>query len=202
MRCGKLSGWKPLESWTGGVAHDFNNLLMMIIGGSVQRLRRDLTGEMHTRLLDMIANATSRGESLTRQLLAFSRRQTLTPAVIDLTTGCPRSRRCWTIAARGCHDHGRGSRRGLCDPRRSERARACPAQSCSECPRRHATGGALSITAKPVVLKGQAVEEELSGEFVAIRVADTGSGIPADVCRMCSSRSSRPRKSARAPGWG
>ena len=63
---------------TGGVAHDFNNLLM-IVSGSVQRLRRDLTGEKHTRLLDMITNATSRGESLTRQLLAFSRRQTLTP---------------------------------------------------------------------------------------------------------------------------
>src|SRR5262245_36118219 len=42
-------------------------------------------------------------------------------------------------------------------------------------------GGALSITANPVVPKGKAAEEGLSGEFVAIRVADTGSGIPADV---------------------
>jgi CheY-like chemotaxis protein len=42
-------------------------------------------------------------------------------------------------------------------------------------------GGALGITAKPVVLKGKAVEEGLHGEFVAIRVADTGVGIPADV---------------------
>jgi two-component system NtrC family sensor kinase len=39
-------------------------------------------------------------------------------------------------------------------------------------------GGALGITAKTVMLKGKAVEEGLSGEFVAIRVADTGSGIP------------------------
>ena len=51
----------------------------------MQRLRRDLTSERHTRLLDMIENATNRGESLTRQLLAFSRRQMLTPAVIDLS---------------------------------------------------------------------------------------------------------------------
>ena len=43
---------------TGGVAHDFNNLLM-IVSGSVQRLRRDLTSEKHTRLLDMILTATS-----------------------------------------------------------------------------------------------------------------------------------------------
>src|SRR5205823_8102899 len=42
-------------------------------------------------------------------------------------------------------------------------------------------GGSLSITAKPVVLKGKAVEEQLRGEFVAIRVADTGTVIAPDV---------------------
>src|SRR5262249_39157319 len=44
---------------TGGVAHDFDNLLMVVCG-SVQRLLRDLLSENPTRLLDMIANATSR----------------------------------------------------------------------------------------------------------------------------------------------
>ena len=43
------------------------------------------------------------------------------------------------------------------------------------------SGGTLTITAKPVVLRGKASEEGLSGDFVAIRVADTGAGIPADV---------------------
>ena len=42
-------------------------------------------------------------------------------------------------------------------------------------------GGSLTITARPVLLKGKATEEGLQGEFVAIRVADTGAGIPADV---------------------
>ena len=42
-------------------------------------------------------------------------------------------------------------------------------------------GGTLSIRAKPVTLKGEASEEGLSGDFVAVRVADTGQGIPADV---------------------
>jgi two-component system NtrC family sensor kinase len=43
------------------------------------------------------------------------------------------------------------------------------------------SGGLLSITARPVRLKGKAQEEGLSGEFVAIRFADTGTGIPSDV---------------------
>ncbi len=68
---------------TGGVAHDFNNLLM-VVSGSVQRLRRSISDEKQKQLLDAITNATQRGESLTRQLLTFSRRQTLQPSVIDL----------------------------------------------------------------------------------------------------------------------
>ncbi len=43
------------------------------------------------------------------------------------------------------------------------------------------SGGTLTITAKPVLMRGKGSEEGLSGEFVAIRIADTGTGIPADV---------------------
>ena len=43
------------------------------------------------------------------------------------------------------------------------------------------SGGTLTIAAKAIVLRGKAGEEGLSGEFVAVRVADTGEGIPADV---------------------
>jgi two-component system NtrC family sensor kinase len=43
------------------------------------------------------------------------------------------------------------------------------------------SGGVLSITAKPITLRGKAGEEGLSGPFVAIRVADSGQGIPADI---------------------
>ncbi|HEY1981033.1 MAG TPA: ATP-binding protein, partial [Xanthobacteraceae bacterium] len=41
-------------------------------------------------------------------------------------------------------------------------------------------GGTLTITAKPVLMRGKASEEGLSGDFVAIRIADTGTGIPPD----------------------
>src|SRR5579884_4129746 len=77
-----------LGQLTGGVAHDFNNLLM-IISGSVDRLRNELSDRKYRRLLDMIATATQRGETLTRQLLTYSRQQTLTPQVIDLSQRLP-----------------------------------------------------------------------------------------------------------------
>src|SRR5262249_45850709 len=73
---------------TGGVAHDFNNLLM-VVNGSVERLRRQGADEKQGRVLDMIMTASRPGERLTRQLLAFSRQQTLTPEVIDLNQRLP-----------------------------------------------------------------------------------------------------------------
>ena len=67
---------------TGGIAHDFNNLLM-IIGGNAQVFRRLLDPKL-PRALEAIQIAAKRGESLTRQLLTFSRRQYLSPTVVDL----------------------------------------------------------------------------------------------------------------------
>jgi two-component system, NtrC family, sensor kinase len=172
---------RAIGQLTGGVAHDFNNLLM-IISGSVQRLRRDLAGEKHARLLDMIANATSRGESLTRQLLAFSRRQTLTPAVIDLGERLPELRDMLNRSLRGDITITVVVPHKDCavkvDPSELELALLNLAVNARDA---MPNGGALGITAKPVVLKGKAVEEGLRGEFVAIRVADTGVGIPDDV---------------------
>ena len=68
----------------GGVAHDFNNLLQ-VIGGYAEALGVDrLDRESRRRVLDSIQNATDRASSLTRQLLAFGRRQVLVPEVLDL----------------------------------------------------------------------------------------------------------------------
>ncbi len=68
----------------GGVAHDFNNLLQ-VIGGYAETLGVDrLDRESRRRVLDSIQSATNRASSLTRQLLAFGRRQVLVPQVLDL----------------------------------------------------------------------------------------------------------------------
>ncbi len=68
----------------GGVAHDFNNLLTVILGHtSLLRRRPALEGSMR-RALDLIEQTAERASALTRQLLAFSRRQMLQPEIIDL----------------------------------------------------------------------------------------------------------------------
>src|SRR3954449_3223072 len=74
---------EALGQLTGGVAHDFNNLLM-VVEGSAQRLKRRHHDPQDLRSLDMIESAVRKGSNLTRQLLSFARRQSLSPKVVDL----------------------------------------------------------------------------------------------------------------------
>ena len=68
----------------GGIAHDFNNLLM-VISGYVEFLLERLGPDPQLRgPAQEISNATQRATSLTRQLLAFSRKQLLAPKLLDL----------------------------------------------------------------------------------------------------------------------
>jgi two-component system, cell cycle sensor histidine kinase and response regulator CckA len=68
----------------GGIAHDFNNLLTAILGFSEMLLEETTVTSSHRRDLEAIQKAASHGASLTRQLLAFSRRQVMELTVIDI----------------------------------------------------------------------------------------------------------------------
>lgn len=68
---------------TGGIAHDFNNLLMVISGG-LEMLRRNNDPKRYERLMGGMQQAAQRGAALTKQLLAFSRRQELKPEAVDI----------------------------------------------------------------------------------------------------------------------
>ena len=68
----------------GGIAHDFNNLLTAILGNT-QLLLRDLpAGDVMRGDVEEIRKASERAAALTRQLLAYSRRQMLQPEILDL----------------------------------------------------------------------------------------------------------------------
>jgi two-component system cell cycle sensor histidine kinase/response regulator CckA len=68
----------------GGVAHDFNNILTAIIGYCDLMLLRHQPGDSDYDDIQQIKNNSNRAASLTRQLLAFSRQQTLRPQVLQL----------------------------------------------------------------------------------------------------------------------
>lgn len=75
---------ETLGQLTGGVAHDFNNLLT-VIRSSVDLLQRpDLAPERRARYVAAISDTVTRAAKLTAQLLAFARRQTLKPELFDV----------------------------------------------------------------------------------------------------------------------
>ena len=76
---------------SGGIAHDFNNLIM-IVKGNLRLLRRKLgaAGQHGVHYIDQADEALDRATSLTQRVLAFSRRQPLSPTPVqinDLVTG-------------------------------------------------------------------------------------------------------------------
>ncbi|HEX5612102.1 MAG TPA: response regulator [Burkholderiales bacterium] len=74
---------------TGGIAHDFNNVLM-VVSASAHLLRRIVASAPGaTQQLDTIDRAVTSAARLTRQLLAFSRRQALAPALVSLQERLP-----------------------------------------------------------------------------------------------------------------
>jgi nitrogen-specific signal transduction histidine kinase len=71
---------------TGGVAHDFNNLLTIIRSATDFLRRRELPEERRRRYIDAISETVERASKLTGQLLAFARRQPLKPQTFDVGT--------------------------------------------------------------------------------------------------------------------
>ncbi|MCJ2135341.1 PAS domain-containing protein [Methylobacterium sp. J-026] len=166
---------------TGGVAHDFNNLLT-IIRSSVEFLRRpELAEERRRRYLDAVSDTVDRAAKLTGQLLAFARRQALTPQVFDV---CARLRSIADML-----DSVTGARiRVAIDlpdtPRfvRADESQFETALINMAVNARDAMDGEGGLTLRldgdsPMpAIRGHAGAR---GPFVAVRVSDTGAGIPA-----------------------
>lgn len=80
VHAGKLDA---LGQLTGGVAHDFNNLLAAMLGGINVLDRRLELGPSEKRIIDQMRYAAEQGTDLVKRMMAFARKQDLTPASID-----------------------------------------------------------------------------------------------------------------------
>lgn len=84
---GQLGQAQKMESvgrLAGGVAHDFNNMLQSILGNAALALEEVPPGSPLRESLEEIQSSAQRSADLTRQLLAFARKQTISPKVLDL----------------------------------------------------------------------------------------------------------------------
>jgi PAS domain S-box-containing protein len=171
---------EALGQLTGGVAHDFNNLLM-IVSGQAQSLMRRVTGERNIRSLEAILTAAARGEALTRQLLTFSRRQPLAPRTVELGRTINSFREVLASSARDNIalriDIPAEAWPVAVDITEFELALVNLVVNARDA---MPDGGTLTVSAENVSLSGWETDEALAGDFVALSVADTGAGIPAD----------------------
>jgi len=170
---------------TGGIAHDFNNLLAVIIG-NLDIIQEDLEGNaaLHP-LLEIATKAALSGANLNRQLLAFSRNETLSPEVIDLnekvsgmfdmlqrTLGA-------TIEIETKRQHGPWTTE--VDPAQLESALLNLAVNARDA---MPEGGKLIIETMRVRLDDEDVAtrpEVTAGEYVRLAVSDTGMGMSREV---------------------
>jgi PAS domain S-box-containing protein len=162
---------------TGGIAHDFNNLLM-IIGGNAQTFKRLLDPKL-PRAIEAIQTAAKRGESLTRQLLTFSRRQHLSPKVVDLNAGIGNMRTMIESSLRGNIVYNENISSSIwpveVDLAELELAIVNIAVNARDA---MPNGGVFTLTADNVKANGELDGEHRNGDLVAIEFSDSGMGIP------------------------
>ena len=165
---------------TGGIAHDFNNLLM-IIGGSAQLFKRLLDPKL-PRAIEALQSAAKRGETLTRQLLTFSRRQHLSPTVVDLNASIKNMRPMIESSLRGNIVYKETINPKLW-PVKVDLAELELAIVNIAVNGRDAmpNGGVFTLTAENVTADKGAGQDGQSEDFVAIEFSDSGTGIPPDL---------------------
>ena len=165
---------------TGGVAHDFNNLLTVIRASADFLQRPGLSEEKRARYVEAIAETAERAAALTGQLLAFARRQPLQPEPFDVNA---RLRGLQQIigttigsAVRVALDLAEAPQMVEADPSQFDTAILNMVINARDAMPR---GGEIRIGSAPAEgvppVRGHA---PATGDFVVVRIQDTGSGIP------------------------
>lgn len=174
----------------GGVAHDFNNILTAIIGHCDLMLMRHSPGDSDYDDIQQILLNSNRAAALTRQLLAFSRQQTLRPQVLQLPDVISEVsnllKRLLGETVQLVVQHGRNLGPVRADPGQLEQVVVNLAVNARDAMlTANPTGGGtvtietLAVTASEV----RAMEDDVLpvGDYTALRISDTGTGIPPDI---------------------
>ncbi len=169
----------------GGVAHDFNNILTGIIGHCDLMLMRHSPGDSDYDDIQQVRLNSNRAASLTRQLLAFSRQQTLRPQVLQLPDVVSEVsnllKRLLGETVDLVIQHGRGMAPVRADPGQLEQVIVNLAVNA-----RDAIGGRGTLTLQTYAMSAADVRRLGSdvlpiADYVALRMTDTGTGIPEDL---------------------
>ena len=186
----------------GGISHDFNNLLTVILGYSDISRRNLKDGDPLQRNLDEIIKASERAASLTRQLLAFSRKQVMQPKVFDLNTIVTDLERMLRrmigedIELRVSPQSDLGNIKA--DPVQLEQVIMNLVVNARDAMPK---GGKLSIETTNVYLDDSYAREHVSvapGNYVMLAISDTGSGMDEETRQ----RIFEPFFSTKEPGKG
>jgi signal transduction histidine kinase len=189
----------------GGIAHDFNNLLTVIL--SAGTALRDRFGEDDSGQQDIreILDAAERAAALTRQLLAFSRRQHVAPRVVDVCEtvgGLERMLRRVLGEDVKLAVSARGPALVHADPSQLELALLNLAVNARDAMPR---GGTLTVEVRPVPSEGASrpVGDDIpAGPLVLLAVRDTGSGIDAETRSRMFEPFFTTKRSGRGTGLG
>lgn len=169
----------------GGVAHDFNNMLSVILGYTDLALNRADLAEPFRRQLCQIRNAAERSAGLTRQLLAFARKQTARPKVLNLNEVVSETldmlRRLIGEDINLVWTPGSDPWKVKIDPSQVDQILANLAVNARDA----ISGvGALTIRTDNIVIENSYCSTRagfLPGEYVLISVSDTGEGMSKEV---------------------
>ncbi|WP_374571837.1 PAS domain-containing protein [Phenylobacterium sp.] len=167
---------------TGGVAHDFNNLLTVVIGALDLMQRHPDDADRRERMIEAALGAARRGERLTQQLLAFSRRQNLRPELVCvddlLRESEPLLRRVVGEAVTFTLASAASGALARIDPSQLEAAVMNMVVNARDAT---ADGGAIRIETRVAPLAAGEVEDLSAGQYLCVAVHDTGVGMAPEV---------------------
>jgi PAS domain S-box-containing protein len=180
---------EALGRLAGGVAHDFNNLLTVIAGGAQLVLTGSVPPQSVHNQIEEIHEAARRAAELTKQLLAFSRRQALQPQVLDLNRVLREVQR---VVGRLLREDitlevvcGEGLRQIRADPSQLQQIILNLVVNARDA---MPMGGRLALATRNVELDADFAARHPGiqpGSYVALSVQDTGVGMDADTAANC-----------------